>query len=185
MRRGGRVPRHAVLAALAGAAILVLASCDGDGDRSGSSTATTAESPGQTIAPARQVEGRYSLDAGERRVRLTIAPTLITRKRATDSVVVPPGREQVQVDVRLDDEGRDRLDLSTVRFAAVDDAGRRVHEAFRLPPRELEPESRSSPRIVSVGFMIRRGAQLAKLEMSSILSDLPIRLAWQLPSPGG
>jgi hypothetical protein len=177
------VPRSAMLAAFAAAAI-GFASCDAGGDSSGGRTGTTGASPAHAIAPARKVEARYSLDARERRVRVTITPTLITRKRGNDFAVVPPGRREVQVDVRLDDAGPDRLDPTVVRFAAVDDAGRLVGEAYRLPVRELEPGSRSSPRIVSVGFMVRRGARLVRLRMSSALSDLPIRLAWPLRDPG-
>ena len=136
------------------------------------------------IAPTGHVAGRYSLDGRERRIRLAVTPTLITRKRRADYVVVPRGRAAVQVDLRLDETGRDRLDLQVVSLSAVDSAGSRVHEAFRLPVRELQPGAASSARVVSVGFLLRRGRTIAGLRMRSILERLPVRLRWELEERG-
>jgi hypothetical protein len=136
------------------------------------------------IAPPGRLAGSYSLDGRERRVRLTVTPTLVTRKRRNDYVVVPRGRAAVQVDLRLDDSGRDRFDLRLASFAAVDSDGRRVRESFRLPERRLEPGDPRSPRLVSVGFLLRRPSTLAQLRMSSIAPELPVRLRWRIAEAG-
>lgn len=164
-------------------AVLVVA-CGSSGPDDAPVPTAVAPRPVHGIAPTERVTGRYSLDGRERLIRLAVTPTLITRKRRADYVVVPRGRAVVQVDLRLDDTGRDRLDVQVARFAAVDSAGSRVHEAFRLPVRELEPGAANSARVVSVGFLLRRGRTLTALRMRSILEQLPVRLRWQLDEPG-
>ena len=86
----------------------------------------------------------------------------------------------VQVDLRVDDRGRDRFDLRLARLAAVDSSGARVHEAFRLPERMVEPGTRTGARVVSVGFMLRRGRTVAGLRMGSIAAGLPVSLRWRI-----
>lgn len=184
MGLGGGLSLQAAAPIFAAAALCTLASCSGDEDRSDGGSPTSSPSPAPTLAPARLVVGRYPWNFRERRVRTTVAPTLITRSRRNDYSVVPPGKEEVQIDVRLEDTGRDRLDLTVLRFGAVDDAGRRVREALRLAPRKVEPQSRSSPRIVSVGFMLRRGSRVVALTMRSNQAALPIRLRWKLVDAG-
>ena len=171
------------LAPFIGAAVLVVA-CGGSEPNDAPVTTAVAPRPVQGIAPTEKVAGRYSLDGRERRIRLAVTPTLITRKRRADYVVVPRGRSVVHVDLRLDDTGRDRLDLQVASFSAVDSAGARVHEAFRLPVRELEPGAANSARVLSVGFLLRRGRTIAALRMRSILAGLPLRLRWTLDEPG-
>jgi hypothetical protein len=128
----------------------------------------------------RAVVGAYALDGRERRVRCDITPILITDRRPNPYVVVPHGRRQVQVDLRLVDSGRDPLDLLIVRFIARDRGGERLAEAFRLPSTKLRPDDPQSPRRLSVGFMVRRGQRLASLEMRSTLEDLSARVRWRL-----
>ena len=139
-------------------AVLVVA-CGSSGPDDAPVPTAVAPRPVHGIAPTERVTGRYSLDGRERRIRLAVTPTLITRKRRADYVVVPRGRAVVQVDLRLDDTGRDRLDVQVASFAAVDSAGSRVHEAFRLPVRELEPGAANSARVVSVGSCSVAGAR--------------------------
>lgn len=170
------------LAGVIGAAVLMVA-CGGSEPSEAPVTTAVAPRPVQGIAPTEKVAGRYSLDGRERRIRVAVTPTLITRKRRADYVVVPRGRSVVQVDLRLDDTGRDRLDLRVASFSAVDSAGSRVHEAFRLPVREFEPGAANSARVVSVGFLLRRARTIAALRMRSILAQLPLRLRWALDEP--
>ena len=166
----------------AGACALVLAclaaGCGSGGDDGGD--APDRPPAPQGLAPPERLAGTYSLDGRERRVRLAVTPTLITRKRRNDYAVVPRGRRMVQVDLRLDDSGRDRFDLRLASFEALDSGGARVRETFRLPVRSVEPGNPRGPRVVSVGFMLRRGRTVAGLRMGSIAAGLPARLRWRL-----
>ena len=153
-------------------AALALASGCGDG---AGGEATTA-----TPVPAKTIAGRYQLGGADRRVRTSIAPLLVTDRRRNDVVPTPRGTRQVQVDLRLDDRGRDRLDPQVISVSAIDDAGRSLKESFRLPPRRLEPQAARSPRVLSVGFAVPRGRELAELRIESILTALPVRLRWLL-----
>lgn len=159
------------LAVLAG--LVVCAGCGSDGG--GATTAPDA------VAPAKPIAGRYQLGGADRRVRTAVTPVLITDRRRNDVVPTPRGTRQVQVDLRLDDRGRDRIDPQVLSVSAVDDAGGALRESFRLPPRLLEPEDRAqSPRLLAVGFAVPRGRELAELRIDSILRALPVRLRWVL-----
>ncbi|HEY6779936.1 MAG TPA: hypothetical protein VI111_03230 [Thermoleophilaceae bacterium] len=162
------------LALVALAALLGCAGCGGGGS-DGAATMPTA------VAPAKSIVGHYALGGADRRVRTSITPLLITDRRRHDVVPTPRGTRQVQVDLRLDDRGRDRLDPQVISVSAVDDAGTVLSESFRLPPRLLEPADRAhSPRVLSVGFAVPRGRELAQLRIASILDALPVRLRWAL-----
>ncbi len=164
--RQSRLLRCALLLA----ALMLPASC---GDSSGE--ATTA-----TPASAKTIAGRYQLGGADRRVRTAIAPQLVTDRRRNDVVPTPRGTRQVQVDLRLDDRGRDPLDPQVISVSALDDAGRPLAESFRLPPRRLEPQRARSARVLSVGFAVPHGRELAELRIESILTALPVRLRWLL-----
>ena len=154
-------------------AVFACAGCGGSGD----DAATTAP----TAAPPQSIVGRYQLGGADRRVRTVVTPVLVTGRRTNDVVPTPRGTRQVQVDLRLDDRGRDRVDPQVLSVSAVDDAGTRLRESFRLPPRLLEPEDRAhSPRLLSVGFAVPRGQELARLRIESIVDALPVDLRWAL-----
>jgi hypothetical protein len=132
-----------------------------------------------TLAPPQHVTGRYSLDGQEQVVRSTVAPTLIAEGRR-NAAVAPKGRRAVQVDVRIADSGRDPINPDVLRFTARDSGGTTLPEKFRVPIHKLEPTAAHSPRVLSVGFFVARGARLSSLGASSILRALPLRLRWRL-----
>ncbi len=156
------------------ATLAVLSGCGGE---PGEDAATTAPA---SVAPAKTIAGHYQLGGADRRVRTAIAPVLVTDRRRNDVVPTPRGTRQVQVDLRLDDRGRDRLDPQVISVSAIDTAGMPASESFRLPPRRLEPQRSDSARLLSVGFSVPRGRDLAELRIESILTALPVRLRWLL-----
>ena len=162
-------------AQLAFAALVTIAGCGGGAEGSGD-----AQRPAAGIAPPRLVAGSYALAGRERRVRTTITPVLVTDRRRNDAIPTPRGRRQLQVDLRLDDRGRDRLEPQVLSFAAVDGNGARVGEAFRLPLRHAQPNDPNGPRLLSVGFTLPHGRKLAQLRLRSIVERLPLRLRWDL-----
>jgi hypothetical protein len=169
------MPARPFRAQLALAALAALAGCGGGAEGGGD-----AQRPAAGIAPPHQVAGSYALAGRERRVRTTITPMLVTGVRRNDAIPTPRGQRQLQVDLRFDDRGPDRLDPQVLSFTAVDSGGTRVGEAFRLPIRALEADDPASPRLLSVGFTLPRGRRLSQLRLRSIVRRLPIRLRWDL-----
>ena len=174
MRIGRRLrwPAAALLVAIAWAVV----ACDEATDRPAPAERRTSVAP--------QFTGSYTLNGRERRVRTSLAPGLVTRSRRNLYVIVPPARAAVIVDLRVDDRGRDPIDISLLRFAAVDSEGKRLAERFRLPVRKLTPGSKRSPRIVSVAFTPLKTRLLEQVSVRFLLSALRGRASWSVRDPG-
>jgi hypothetical protein len=166
------------LALVAAVTLVAISGCGGGAQRA--DTDVGSASPPAAAAPPRLIAGGYALQGRERRVRTTVTPVLITTTRRNDAIPTPRGRHQVQVDLRLDDRGHDRLDPQILSFSARDGSGASVGEAFRQPIRTLEADDPGSPRLLSVGFLLPRGRSLAQLRLRSIVDRLPLRLRWDL-----
>jgi hypothetical protein len=119
----------------------------------------------------------------QRQVRTTVATAGVVDPASNVLVPAPAGTRPVEVVFRWRDRGADPLPWRDLRFTAVTSDGDRVRELYRVPVARKQLGGDEGPaREARVGFAVPREADLARVDLGSIIAGAPLRATWKLPS---
>jgi hypothetical protein len=135
--------------------------------------------PGTTwdvrVRAAYRFPGRQDVDA-----TLKVEALLDPARDMPVAVPVPRGQRLVQVVIGWRNAGPDPLPWDVLRFALVDDGGRRIAERVRVPPQRIHLAESGTRLVARVAFALKGDAHPAALEMGSIVPGSPLQGRWDL-----
>lgn len=110
-------------------------------------------------------------DGARREVEATLGLVALHPPTGRLPVALPEGTSAMLADVEIEDRGADPFPLQWAAFSARTRAGRTLREQLRLPPRRV----RDGVQLVSVGFAVPEGDELADVRVRSIVDVWPFR----------
>lgn len=114
----------------------------------------------------------------QREVDATLTLVALRPPTSRLPVALPDGTEAAIADVEIEDRGADRFPLEWAAFSARTREGRALREQLRLPPRRV----RDRVQLVSVGFAVPEGDEVAVVRVRSIVDVWPFRATLAPPA---